>query len=174
MMINSRGAALAAAIGVVTWLGPAFADPKQNTGLAGQGITLFLPDSKHPGWMLWKIWARSGSGNIAGGTVTADGVTAILFTRGKPDARMTAPHAVGDTKGKTIVASGGVVYKSLTQKGTFMRARSVTWNADTKRGVARGSVHYHNGKSGLTADTSVLYFDSGLQTVSSEPLGGGR
>ena len=172
MKIDYRGAALAAAFGAATLIGPAPAEPKQNTGLVGQGITLFLPDTKHPGWMLWKIWAKSGSGNFASGRITAYGVTALLFAQGKPDARVTAREAVGDTNAKTIFASGGVLYTSLTQKGTFFRARTFNWNADTKRGVARGNVHYHNGKSGLTADTSVLYFDSGLKTVSSEPLGG--
>ena len=185
MMIDHRGAAawagkraLAVALCVAAWLIAAprhlQAAPKQNVGLVGQGITLFLPDPKHHGWMLWKIWARSGSGNFASGRVTAEGVTALLFTSGKPDARMTAPQAIGDTNAKTIVASGGVTYVSLTQKGTYFRARTVTWNADTKRGVARGDVHYHNGKNGLTADAPTLYFNSGLRTVSSEPLGGGR
>lgn len=180
---RAGGRAFSVSIGILAAVSIAFAKPAskpasppgglQNLGFTGQGIYVSLPDPKRAGRMLWKLWAKNGQFGPSSGkgyTVTAEGVTALLFQAGRLDAKMTAPQARGDTAQQTIVASGGVTYVSLSQPGTILRARTITWHAGTGRGVARGNVDFH-GKNGLTARTPVLYFDTNLRTVSSEPLG---
>lgn len=145
-----------------------------GVGLAGTGITATLPDPKHPGKLLWMIWAKRGMGNLASGQASGEGITALMFHAGHRTAKMTAPRADYDEGRKTIVASGGVAYASLAQPGTWMHARTVTYHADTGEGVARGGVLVHDGKRGGTVSTPIAYFDAGLKTVQNYPLHGGR
>ena len=146
----------------------------EGVGVSGAGITATLPDPKHPGKLLWMIWAKKGIGNLASGQASGDGITALMFKAGHRAAKMTAPHADYDDGRKVIVASGGVAYASLSQPGTWMRARTVTYHADTGEGIARGGVLVHDGKRGGTVSTPTVYFDAGLNTVQSYPLHKGR
>jgi lipopolysaccharide assembly outer membrane protein LptD (OstA) len=141
-----------------------------NLGLAGEGAMINLPDPKHPDWLLWKLWVKSYLGDLSENQVTAQGVSALLYTDGRKDAKLYAPQAAVNTKTEDIHAFGGVTYDSLKQSGTSLHAQSVTWNARTKHGEAQGNVHYHNGKNGMNVDTPVLYFNSGMQVVQSTPL----
>ncbi len=152
------------------------ADPlTQDLGLQGQSSVFSQTDPKHPGWLLWKLVMKQFVGNLAASsnTVSGRGVTAILFSNGKRDGVMTAPEATGYFGSETIVASGGVVYTSVSHPGSFLSARTVTWNARTKTGLARGDVHFRN-NTGARGETPYLYFNSGLKTLSSAPLSGGR
>ena len=146
----------------------------EGVGLTGTGFSVVLPDPKRPGKPLWKIWAKTVSGNFASGRGTVRGVTALMFHAGRQAAKMTAPQADYDDSSKTLIASGGVAYESLTQPGTWMRARAVTYHADTGDGVARGGVVIHDGKNGAIAHLPVAYFDASLKLVQSYPLHGGH
>jgi hypothetical protein len=146
----------------------------QNLGLQGQSSVFSQTDPKHPAWLLWKLVMRQFLGNLAADndTVSGRGVTVILFNNGKRDGVMTAPTATGYFHTETIIASGGVLYTSVSHPGSFLSADTVTWNARTKMGLARGNVRYRN-NTGARGQTPFVYFDAGLKVLSSTPLSGG-
>jgi lipopolysaccharide assembly outer membrane protein LptD (OstA) len=143
----------------------------QNLGLQGQAATFSQSDPKHPSWLLWKLTMKQFVGNLAASSnqVSGHGVTTILYSDGKPSGVMTAPTATGYFHTEMLKASGGVIYKPISPPGSSLRADSVIWNAHTKRGIARGNVHYYD-RSGRAIDAPVVYFDSSLKTLSSSPL----
>ncbi|BDI31233.1 hypothetical protein CCAX7_32840 [Capsulimonas corticalis] len=153
-------------------LSPAFA--ATGVGVTGQGSYVTQPDPKHPGMYLWKLWARdfiieAPDKNVSG---TLKGVHAILFQNGKQTADMVAPQAQSDNVKETIVASGGVVVKSLTQPGTILRADNVVWNAASRKIIASGHVFYKNGKTGMTIQPrGRLIADTVLKSVRSDDGG---
>lgn len=144
-------------------------DQTPKLAVTGQGGTGDLPDPHHAGWLLWQLSFHSVTGVLQMQSVNMHGITAILFHQGLRDARVTAPTATADTSREVIVATDGVNYSSLTKPGTFMHAETVRWNARTQQGVAQGNVHYHDGKNGYNLYLPVLYFNSGLEKISTEP-----
>ncbi len=144
----------------------------QDLGFQGRATTVTQADPKHPTWLLWKLVIRHVVGNLVSSeSVSGHGVTATLYKLGKPAGVMVAPAATGYLKSNKIVASGGVVYSPITPPGTQLRANTVTWYTNSKTGVARGNVHYHD-RSGRSAAAPFLYFNSGLKIISSTPLAG--
>ena len=143
--------------------------------MTGQGSYVTQPDPKRPGQYLWKLWAREfvieAPDKAVSGTLK--GVSAVLFQNGKESARMVAPQAQGNNVQSIIVATGGVVVRSVVQPGTILRADTVTWYARSNKIVAVGQVFYKNGKTGMTINPSGgLIADTVLKSVRSD--GGGR
>jgi hypothetical protein len=142
-----------------------------GVGVTGQGSQVLQPDPKRPGKYLWKLWARefvieSPSKGVSG---TMKGISAVLFQNGAPSATMAAAQAKGNNVQNIIVASGGVVVKSLLEPGTILRADSVTWYQQKNQVVAVGHVYYKNGKSGMTIIPSgALTANTSLKTVRSD------
>lgn len=146
------------------------------TDVTVTGPTTYIvwPDLKRPGKNVALLWAKGFKGDVPSQTVyvTLTGVTGKLFQNGVPSATFSAPQATGDSGKQTIVATGRVTFTSLTDKGTSIIADRVDWSAKTNRGIATGNVIMHYGKSGMTAHTSKLYFDTALKTVESPPVTG--
>ena len=129
--------------------------------------TMIFPDPKHRGWLLWKITATELTGQPLGKGVQGalNSVNATLFQHGKPAASMFAPKAVYNSTDKQIAAGGGVFIKSLTEKGTTLRADKVIWSASTNKIVATGHVVFHDGKSGMVTTGPSLVADTVLKTL---------
>jgi lipopolysaccharide assembly outer membrane protein LptD (OstA) len=127
------------------------------------------PDAKRPGKYVAKLWAKSFRGSSPQQTiyVALMGVSGILFQNGIESATFKAPQVQGDNTHQTIIATGGVIFTSLRNKGTWIKAERVTWSAKTNKGVATGNVIMRYGQSGMTVHTPRLYFDTALRTVQS-------
>lgn len=144
-----------------------------NLKLTNSALYAVLPDPKHPGKLLWKLWASGftlfNPGNQI--TVTVQNVSALIFQAGKPAATLRAPTATYDNTAHTIVASGGVFVRSYTEEGTTLRADNVVFNATTGKLLATGHVVYHNGKTQMEVHTNSLNGDARLKTLSSDTGG---
>lgn len=138
-----------------------------NLGVAGQDVTIFQTDPKLPGRFLFKIWARGINGTSQQGTFTATGVSALLFQKGRPTARLTAPVARADKASQTVIATGRVHVYSVTQPGTTLEADTVVWHAKTNQVEASGNVVYRNGKQGTTVRGPRFLANTALQTITS-------
>jgi len=132
------------------------------------------PDPKRPGKYLWKLWTgpfsfQSPAGQVGQREVTGalHNITAILFQNGVASAQMRAPTATGDYAHAVVVAGGGVTLRSLAEKGTSLRADTVTWYARQNKVIAAGHVRYVNGRSGMTIQAPAVVCDTVLQTIRS-------
>ena len=145
-----------------------------GVGVTGQGSYVTQPDPKRPGKYLWKLWAREfiieAPDKAVSGTLK--GVSAVLFQNGKESARMVAPQAQGNNVQSIIVATGGVIVRSVAQPGTILRADTVTWYAQSNKIVAVGHVFYKNGKTGMTiSPNGRLVANTALKTIRSDDGG---
>jgi len=148
---------------------PPASSPADNLSVAGQDITIFQNDPKLPGRFLFKIWSRGFNGAFQPSTLRGalTGVSALLFQKGKPTARLTAPVARADRASQTVTASGRVHVYSVTQPGTTLEADTVVWHAKTNQVEASGSVVYRNGKQGTTVRGPRFLANTALQTITS-------
>jgi hypothetical protein len=146
-------------------------DLTQGLGLAAEGSTVTVSDPHHFGWVLYKVFARSGTLDLPHHAFTATGLTALVFAQGQEQQKITAPYGKADTKDETIHAYGGVVVTYVTRPGSDLHADDVVWNAKTQQGVARGHVHFHylQGKSIITGTIPVAYFNTNGGIITSEP-----
>lgn len=144
-----------------------------NLKVTNSNIYAVQPDPKRPGKFMWKIWASGftllNPGNQI--TVTVQDVSALLFQAGQAAATLRAPLATYDNIKHTIVASGGVLVRSISEPGTTLRADNVVFYAATGKLKATGHVVYHNGKTLMELHTNELDGDTKLKTLSSNTGG---
>lgn len=103
--------------------------------------------------------AKSASFNEVTQTGTLLDFSAELYENGKLTAAVSAPRATADTAKRTIIASGGVVLKSL-ERQTVVNASWIRWNANTSKVVGNGGVKIKSANgtaeaAAFTADTSL-------------------
>jgi hypothetical protein len=131
-------------------------------------------DPAYAGKPKYKMWAHDATGLVAGGkTYTADlnDVTAILFDKGLPQARMQAPHAQGDSAAERITATGRATVLSLAQPGTRLVADTITWFGRKDEVDATGHVYYYDSVHAVTIQAPRLTADTGLKRVSTRGAG---
>ena len=144
-----------------------------NLEVTNSNIYAVQPDPKRPGKFMWKIWA-SGFTLLNPGkqiTVNVQNMSALLFQAGQAAATLHAPRATYDNIQHTIVASGGVNVRSISEPGTTLRADNVVFYAATGKLKATGHVVYHNGKTLMELHTNELDGDTKLKTLSSNSGG---
>jgi hypothetical protein len=144
-----------------------------NLGVIGQGSYITQPDPKRPGKFLWKLWARefivkSPENSVSGSLID---ISATLFSNGVPSATMTAARAEGDNVHNTIIATGGILIKSLVEPGTKLQADKIIWYARENKILATGHVFYKNGKSGMTIKCPAIVADTVLKSIRSSNSG---
>lgn len=103
--------------------------------------------------------ARSADFNEVTQVGTLVDFSAQLYENGRLTASVRAPRAVADAANRVIVASGGVVLKSL-ERATVVRAEWIKWDALSDRVTGNGgvSVESTNGSlhgTRITADTAL-------------------
>ena len=96
--------------------------------------------------------------------------SAKLYENGKLTAAISAPRATADTAKRVIVASGGVVLKSL-ERQTVVNSAWIKWNANTHKIVGNGGVSIKS-TSG-TVDGAAFIADTGLKTLTVKDSGKG-
>ena len=147
--------------------------PAANIGGALQAFTVTLPDLKLPGKTLCRIQAKTANLQfLANGSLgNLLHISALMYQKGIPAATLTAPRAEGSNKNKTvvIVATGGVVVKSLKSPGTKLQADTVTWYANLDKIIATGHVFYRDGKTGTTMTGPSMSADTRLKTIQTGP-----
>ena len=144
-----------------------------NLGSTLQDFVVTLPDLKTPGKMLCRIQAKTANLQfLASGSLGhLVNISAQMYQKGILAATLTAPRAEGSNKNKivVIVATGGVVVKSLTSPGTKLQADTVTWYASSNKIVAAGHVFYRDGKTGTTMTGPSMSADTRLKTIQTGP-----
>lgn len=149
--------------------------PESLSGVS-TAFSATLPDPKRPSKMLYEL--RGASGNIQSDAAGFHGNASVLWGRlyqaGVPSAVLTAPRALVNSVGKSVIVTGlgGVVVKSLTEPGTKMTADTVVWYANSNKLVATGHVFYRNGKTGATLTGPRMVADTRVKSVS--VTGGGH
>jgi hypothetical protein len=112
------------------------------------GISLTFVDPKS-GRVLWKLNAKSADASTATGTGqvvgTLHGVAGILYQNAKPVDRVLAQNMNADQATGTIVATGNVTAKSLTQVATSIRCDRLVWRPGGDSLVGTGNVVLHKG-----------------------------
>ncbi|HSV74385.1 MAG TPA: hypothetical protein VLH79_11555 [Chthonomonadales bacterium] len=103
----------------------------------------------------WQAKARGGDlvpqleVRAARGRVEPDGLTGdleqatgTLYRDGEARATFEAPLVTANQAAQQVVASGGVVVRSVRPPGITVRAQTVTWHSSDHRVVARGDVWF--------------------------------
>ena len=106
--------------------------------------------------------AKSASFNEVTQTGTLLDFSAKLYENGKLTAAVSAPRATADTAKRTIIASGGVVLKSL-ERQTVVNAAWIRWNANTRKVVGNGGVKIKSASG--TVEGAAFVADTGLRTL---------
>jgi hypothetical protein len=149
--------------------GPHSTPTPNNARVTAPRMYVEQADTRHAGRLLWKMWARDVDVISPVQTVYATfrNVHAVLFNNGTPSATVDAPVVHADNEQFAINGSGRVLVKSLVQRGSWLKADTVTWYAHKNKGVATGNVVMFSAPSGMTVHTPRLYFDTALKTVQS-------
>jgi hypothetical protein len=87
---------------------------------------------------------------------------AQLYENGKLTASVRAPRATADTAKRVIVASGGVVLKSL-ERATVVRAAWIKWYAGSDKVIGNGGVSIKSTNGSI--DGAAFVADTALKTL---------
>jgi len=137
--------------------------------------TVTVGDPKMPGRPLAVVKASAFQGGSVAQGFLGDmtQVSALLYHQGKPAATFDAPHARGSqnnvTKNVVVTGTGGVVIKSLTERGTTLTADTMVWYASIDKIVATGHAVYQNRKKLITCQSPTIIADTKLKSVKTGP-----
>lgn len=106
--------------------------------------------------------ARSSNLNEETQTGTLLDFSAKLYENGKLSASVSAPLATADYKKKVVVASGGVVLKSLVRQ-TVVNAGWIKWYVDKHKIVGNGGVKIQSAAGSV--DGAAFVADTTLKTL---------
>jgi lipopolysaccharide assembly outer membrane protein LptD (OstA) len=137
------------------------AEPESpKLALSQKGITLNWVEN---GKLKMTATAREFQGN----EITKKGVlldfAGQLYDNGKPATTMTAPRVVADTANRIVIATGGVVMKSLLRK-TVVHSQWAKWYEKQQKVVGDGGVTIKSDTWDVKAAAFVA--DTGLKTLS--------
>ena len=104
--------------------------------------------------------AKSGSFNEITQVGTVLDFSAKLYENGKLTASMHAPKATIDTAKRVVLATGGVVLKSL-ERQTVVNASWIKWSANTHKIIGNGGVKIRSANG--TADAAAFTADTSLR-----------
>lgn len=147
--------------------------PKAQVSVNDLAITtsntyVTLPDVKRPGKLAAKCWVSGFSFTESGGYLGR--IRALFFENGFASVTMTAPEAKIDITSRRVVATGGVLIRSLRQSNTYLRCDRMIWTPKNNQVIADGHVFYHT-SSGATLVTPRLIGDTALKSLRSD-IGG--
>jgi len=106
--------------------------------------------------------AARGTADELTGTGVLEHVSASLYREGKPAAELQAPRVRADRKAAIVLASGGVVLRSI-ERNTVIRSQMVRWEADKHRIIATGGVRVDSENGRIAADSAIA--DTELKTI---------
>lgn len=106
--------------------------------------------------------ARSSNLNEVTQTGTLLDFSAKLYDNGKLSAYVSAPLATADYKKKVVVASGGVVLKSLVRQ-TVVNSSWIKWYVDKHKIVGDGGVKIKSASGSV--DGAAFVADTALKTL---------
>jgi hypothetical protein len=114
--------------------------------------------------------AKSASFNEVSQVGTLVDFSAKLYENGSLTASVIAPLATADTAKRVIVASGGVVLRSL-QRDTVVKAGWIKWYAGSDKVVGNGGVSIKSTNGSV--DGAAFVADTALKTLSVKSSGKG-
>lgn len=96
--------------------------------------------------------------------------SAKLYENGKLSALVSAPLATADYKNRVVIASGGVVLKSLVRQ-TVVHASWIKWYVDKHKIVGNGGVSIDSTAGSM--DGAAFVADTALKTLTVKDSGSG-
>ena len=106
--------------------------------------------------------AKSGSFNEVTQVGTLLDFSAKLYENGKLTAALSAPEATADTAKRVIIASGGVVLKSL-ERQTVVNASRIKWSVDSHKVTGTGGVKIESASG--TVEGAAFVADTALKML---------
>jgi hypothetical protein len=152
---------------------PAAVPKNDNPGRPQIKVDLFTPKGNGAQRSVTLKWADKNGAKMTCSAKSADfnevtqvgslvDFSAQLYENGKLTASVRAPLATADTAKRIIVASGGVVLKSL-ERATVVNARWIKWNAGSDTVIGNGGVSIKSTNGSMEGAAFVA--DTALKTL---------
>jgi len=152
------------------------APKKEHAGRPNIKVELYTPEGNAARHSVTIKWAAKDGTKMTCSAKSADfnevtqigtlvDFSAQLYENGKLTASVRAPRAMADAANRIVVASGGVVLKSL-ERATVVRAEWIKWNAGSDQVVGNGGVCVESTNGSLQGTRIVA--DTALKTIKVE------